>query len=51
MYPSVAGSYPNKKNLYIYGIVLDEKFILLSFSSELKKLCIYFRPIFLAINA
>ena len=49
MYPSVVGSYPNKKS-FILGIVLVKKFVLLSFSSKRKKLCINFRPIFLAVN-
>ena len=43
-HPWQAVSYPNKKNPY--GIVLAEKFTLLSFSSEHKKLCINFRLIF-----
>ena len=38
------------KNLYILGRCSGKKFILLPFSSERKKLCIYFRPIFLAVN-
>ena len=39
-----------KKSVPCGGIALAQKFILLSFSSERKKLCIYFRPIFLAVN-
>ena len=46
MYPSVVDSYPNKKICIYLGIVLVKKFILLSFSSERKKIGYIFGLLF-----
>ena len=52
MYPSMARSYPNKKNLYIRALFWFKKFILLSFSSLMKVRNIAYISglLFLAVN-
>ena len=50
MYPSVVDSYPNKKICTYSGIVLVKKFILLSFSSECKKMGYISGLLFLAVK-